>query len=134
MTARAALRAGRPTDYASLNTCAEVLGHGGYPDEAIEAFQQALSLDPHCPPMTRSLLGRALVLAGKPEEALPELRWAAAHLPDYVPSFHSLVVAAVETGRMEAARAALREAVRLLAALGATQLHRPLVFPSRQRR
>jgi DNA-binding winged helix-turn-helix (wHTH) protein/tetratricopeptide (TPR) repeat protein len=114
MTARAALRAGRPTDYASLNTCAEVLGHGGYPDEAIEAFQQALSLDPHCPPMTRSLLGRALVLAGKPEEALPELRWAAAHLPDYVPSFHSLVVAAVETGRMEAARAALREAVRLL--------------------
>ena len=83
------------------------------PTEAVEAIQRALSLDPHCPPMTRSLLGRALLLDGKPEEALPELRWCAAHLPDYVPCFHSLVVAAVETGRMEEARAALREAMRL---------------------
>jgi DNA-binding winged helix-turn-helix (wHTH) protein/tetratricopeptide (TPR) repeat protein len=113
MTARAALRAGRPADYASRNTCAEVLTHGGHPAEAVEAIQRALSLDPHCPPITRCLLGRALLLDGKPEEALPELRWCAAHLPDYVPCFHSLIVAAVETGRMQEARAALREAIRL---------------------
>ncbi len=113
MTARAALCAGRPADYASRNTCTEVLAHGGQPGEAVEAIRRALSLDPHCPPITRSLLGRALLLDGKPEEALPELRWCAAHLPDYVPCFHSLIVAAVETGRMEEARAALRESIRL---------------------
>jgi DNA-binding winged helix-turn-helix (wHTH) protein/tetratricopeptide (TPR) repeat protein len=113
MTARAALRAGRPADYVSRTTCAEVLAHGGYPAEAVEAIRRALALDPHCPPITRALLGRALLLEGKSEEALPELRWCAAHLPDYVPCFHSLIVAAVETGRMEEARAALREAIRL---------------------
>ncbi len=113
MTARAALRAGRPADYASRNTCAEVLAHGGYPAEAVAAVQRELSLDPHCPPTTRSLLGRALLLDGKPEDALPELRWCAARLPDYVPCYHSLIVAGVETGRMEEARAAVREAVRL---------------------
>jgi len=112
-TARVALRTGRPADYVSRNTCAEVLAHGGYPAEAAEAVQRALSLDPHCPPTTRSLLGRALLLAGQPEVALPELRWCAARLPDYTPCFHSLVVAATETGRMEEAQAALREAVRL---------------------
>jgi DNA-binding winged helix-turn-helix (wHTH) protein/tetratricopeptide (TPR) repeat protein len=113
ITARAALRAGRPADYAGRNTCTEVLAHGGYPTEAVEAIRRALALDPHCPPITRSLLGRALLLEGKPEEALPELRWCAAHLPDYVPCFHSLIVAAVETGREEEARAAMREAIRL---------------------
>jgi len=113
MTARAALRMGRPTDYASLNSCAEVLTHAGHASEAVAALQRALSLDPHCPPITRSLLGRALLLDGKPEQALSDLHWGAVHLPDYVPCFHSLVVAAVETGRMEEARAALREAIRL---------------------
>jgi DNA-binding winged helix-turn-helix (wHTH) protein/tetratricopeptide (TPR) repeat protein len=112
-TARVALRTGRPADYVSRNTCAEVLAHGGLPAEAAEAVQRALSLDPHCPPTTRALLGRALLLAGQPEAALPELRWCAARLPDYAPCFHSLVVAAIETGRTEEAQAALREVVRL---------------------
>jgi predicted Zn-dependent protease len=113
MTARTSLRTGRPADYASRNTCAEVLAHAGHPGEAADAVQLALSLDPHCPPTTRSLLGRALVLAGRMEEALPELQWCAARMPDYAPCFHSLVVAAVETGRLEEARAALREVIRL---------------------
>jgi DNA-binding winged helix-turn-helix (wHTH) protein/tetratricopeptide (TPR) repeat protein len=112
-TARVALRTGRPADYVSRNTCSEVLAHGNYPAEAAEAVQRALSLDPHCPPTTRSLLGRALLMNGQPEAALPELRWCAARLPDYIPCFHSLIVAAVETGRLEEAQAALREAVRL---------------------
>ncbi len=72
MTARAAMRAARLTDYATANTCTEVLAHGGYATEAAEMLQRALALDPHCPPGTRSLLGRALLLAGKSEEALAE--------------------------------------------------------------
>lgn len=113
MTARAALRAGRPTDYAVLNSCAEVLAHAGHAAEAVEALQRALSLDSHCPPIAHCVLGRALLLDGKAEEALPELRWCTVHLPDYVPCLHSLVVAAAETGHMDEARAALREARRL---------------------
>jgi DNA-binding winged helix-turn-helix (wHTH) protein/tetratricopeptide (TPR) repeat protein len=112
-TAHVALRTGRPADYVTRNTCAEVLAHGGYPVEAAEAVRRALALDPHCPPTTRSLLGRALLVDGQPEAALPELRWCAARLPDYAPCYHSLIVAATETGRIDEAKTALREAVRL---------------------
>jgi DNA-binding winged helix-turn-helix (wHTH) protein/tetratricopeptide (TPR) repeat protein len=112
-TAHSALRIARPADYASRNTCCEVLAHGGAPLEAANAVRRALALDTHAPPTTRSLLGRALLLAGDPETALPELRWCAARLPDYVPCFHSIIVAAIETGRVDEAKHALREAIRL---------------------
>jgi DNA-binding winged helix-turn-helix (wHTH) protein/tetratricopeptide (TPR) repeat protein len=112
-TARAALQIARPSDYATRNTCCEVLAHTGHPQEAAEGVRRALSLDPHCPPTTRSLLGRALLMSGEPELALPELRWCAARLPDYAPCYHSMIVAAFETGRMDEAQHALREAIRL---------------------
>lgn len=111
--ARTALRTGRPADYASCTTCGEVLAHAGHPEEAVEVVQRALSLDPFCPPTTRAVLGRALLLAGQTEAALAELRGCAARLPDYAPSFHSLVVAAGETGQVEEAQAALRAVFRL---------------------
>jgi DNA-binding winged helix-turn-helix (wHTH) protein/tetratricopeptide (TPR) repeat protein len=112
-TAHAALRIARPSDYASRNTCCEVLAHTGHPQEAADGVRRALSLDPHCPPTTRSLLGRALLLSGNPEAALPELRWCAARMPDYAPCYQSMIVAAFETGRMDEAKHAWREAVRL---------------------
>lgn len=57
----------------------------------------------------RHHLGRALLVAGRHEEALAELRRIAARLPDYGRCHHSLVAAAVETGRMEEERAAVRQ-------------------------
>ena len=35
-TARAALQIARPSDYATRNTCCEVLAHTGHPQEAAE--------------------------------------------------------------------------------------------------
>lgn len=112
-TARAALRTGRPRGYITRTSCGEVLTAAGHPEEAVETLRQALAADPFCPPATRAVLGRALLLSGRPEAALPELRWCAARLPDYAPCFHSLVVAAAETGNLEEARRALAEVVRL---------------------
>ncbi|MGE0715557.1 MAG: winged helix-turn-helix domain-containing protein [Alphaproteobacteria bacterium] len=113
VTARAALRSGRPADYGTRTACGEVLAGAGHPEEAVEAVRQALAIDPHCPPRTRAVLGRALLLAGRPEEALVELHRSAAYLPDYAPCFRSIVVAAVEVGRLDEAAAALREVARL---------------------
>ncbi|WP_376098172.1 winged helix-turn-helix domain-containing protein [Roseomonas sp. CCTCC AB2023176] len=112
-TARAAPQTGRPAYSATRATCAEVLAQAGFAEEAAEALQQALALEPLRPASLRAVLGRTLVLAGRPEEALDELRWCAARLPDYAPCFHSLVVACAETGRLEEARTALREVERL---------------------
>lgn len=112
-TARTALRTGRPADYASRNSCGEVLAHAGYPEEAATAVRHALSLDPLCPPTTYAVLGRALLLAGQTQEAFAELQSCAARLPDYVPTYHSLLVAAVEMALLDEAKAALAEAYRL---------------------
>jgi DNA-binding winged helix-turn-helix (wHTH) protein/tetratricopeptide (TPR) repeat protein len=111
--ARSAFRTGKTAFFASRITSGEVLAHAGHAEEAVEAMRFALSFDPMGPPTGYALLGRALLLAGKPDEALVELRRCAARLPDYAPCYHSLVVAAVETGRMEEARSALREVLRL---------------------
>ncbi len=53
------------------------------------------------------MLGRALLLAGRREEALAELRRTAVPLPDYAPCLRSIVVAAVELGKIDEAREAL---------------------------
>ena len=44
----------------------------GEPEEAIVQPRHTLAQDPLCPPVTRSVLGRALLLAGRPDQALPE--------------------------------------------------------------
>ncbi|MGX9964745.1 winged helix-turn-helix domain-containing protein [Roseomonas sp. F4] len=111
--ARLALRAGRPADLGTRTSCAEVLSASGFPEEAAAAVREALALDQHGAPRSRAVLGRALLLAGQAEAALTELRWCAARLPDYAPCFRTLVVAAMEMGRPEEARAALRDVKRL---------------------
>jgi tetratricopeptide (TPR) repeat protein len=111
-TGRAAVRA-NASSFESRFTYGEILTHAGDPAEAVREIRLAIALDPFCPPSFQAALGRALLLAGQPEAALPELRWCAARMPDYGPCHHTMVVAAAETGRMEEARAALREALRL---------------------
>ena len=111
--ARSALTSGRPAFAFARNTCCEVLIAAGHPEEAVAAAQGALAIDPLPPPTTHALLGRALLLAGKVEEALPPLRWCAAQLPDYAVAYDTLVVAAVESGRIPEALAAWRELLRL---------------------
>lgn len=90
-----------------------ILTHVGEPEAGAREARLALSLNPLHSPTVRASLGRALLLGGHPAEALPELRWCASRLPDYGHCHMSLVVACVETGLMEEARAALREVHRL---------------------
>jgi len=112
-TARLALRYTRTADFGTRTACAEVLAASGLPEEAVAALQESLALDPRCPPRSRAVLGRALLLAHRPEDALRELRLCAAQLPDYAPAHRSTVVAAIEAGLFEEARAALHMVRRL---------------------
>ena len=111
--ALAALKSDRPAFTAARNVCCEVMAAAGHPEEAMVIARGTLALDPGCWPATHGLLGRALLLVGKAEEALPPLRWCASHLPDYVPTYDSLLVAAVESGRTRDAITARTELARL---------------------
>ena len=85
---------------------------GSHAAAAVE-LRLALALNPFHPPFWWGTLGRALVLSGQPNEALVELRRCAARAPDYRPCHSSMVVVCVETGRLEEARTAMREVLRL---------------------
>ena len=102
-----------PCDAAARATYGEVLSMSGHAEPGAAELRTALSLDPFHPPFWRATLGRALVLAGRNEEAIEELERSRAQAPDYRPCHSSLVVAYVETGRVEAARQAGREFLRL---------------------
>ena len=79
----------------------------------LREVQLALALDPFHLPWARCALGNALLLAGQQEEALAQLRWCVARVPDYLPARENMVVAAVETGQMEEARLAVSQVLRL---------------------
>jgi predicted Zn-dependent protease len=107
-TGRAAVMA-NPCDVETRYSYADVLAHAGDPAMAAQEFRLAISLDPFHRPALRALLGRALLLCGRLEEALAELRYAAARLPNYGPGLQMLVVAAAEIGNVEEAGMALRQ-------------------------
>jgi hypothetical protein len=65
----------------------EALTHAGDPAEAEREIRLALSLDPFHPLVWRSSLGRALLVAGRLEKALAELRFCARQTPGYSPVF-----------------------------------------------
>lgn len=111
-SARAALRSHRLT-HGMRTACGEVLAAGGQADEAVSVLREAIARDPQGSPRTYAILGRALLLAGRSENALEELRRCAARLPDYAPCFRTMVVAAYETGEVTAACVALRDVARL---------------------
>ncbi len=113
VTAQAAIKGRRTAGYETISTFGNVMAAAGYPEEAAKEVSRILALDPLCSPDMHAVLGRALLLAGQPEEALQALRWCAARRPEHIYCFHSMVVAAVETGRMDEARAALEQSRRL---------------------
>jgi TolB-like protein len=106
-TARAGVRA-NPCAAGARYFYGEALTHAGDPAEAEREFRLALSLDPFHPPAWRAALGRALLVAGRLQEALMELRFFVARLPGYAPGLHSLAVAAAEAGEIGEAHTAVR--------------------------
>jgi tetratricopeptide (TPR) repeat protein len=104
-----------PCDAACRASYGEVLSMAGSHAAGVAELRIALALDPFHPPFWWGTIGRALVLAGQPEQALVELRRCMARAPDYRPGYSSLVVACVETGRLDQAQDAVREILRLRA-------------------
>lgn len=102
-----------PCDSGNRATHGEILSKAGDHEAGAAELQLAISLNPYHPPFWWAPLGRALLLAGRQEEALAELRRCAALAPDYRPCHSSIVVACAETGRLDEARAALGEVLRL---------------------
>lgn len=102
-----------PCDTAGRATYGEVLSMSGDHAAGVTELRAALSLNPFHPPFWHATIGRALLLAGRHQEALDELLRARAEAPDYRPCHSSLVVAFVETGQMDAARAAAQDVLRL---------------------
>ena len=111
-TASRGVRA-NPCDAATRLAYGEVLSMAGSHAAAVVELRLALALSQFHPPFWWGTLGRALVLSGQPNEALVELRRCAARAPDYRPCHSSMVVACVETGRLEEAHTAMREVLRL---------------------
>src|ERR1700688_2705716 len=89
-TGRAAVLANPSSGETGLGV-GDVFVHAGDPAEAASETRMAPSLDPFHPPTWRAVLGRALLLSGRPEEALAELQFCAARLPDYGPGLQMLV-------------------------------------------
>jgi tetratricopeptide (TPR) repeat protein len=109
-------------------TCSQVLAQTGHAEQAIEVMRRVLRLDPYAPPTTYSVLGRALLMAGRPAEALPELRFCAARLPDYAGCHHSILMAAHETGQPEEACRAYEDIQRLQPGWRPTESGGPWMF------
>jgi TolB-like protein/Tfp pilus assembly protein PilF len=61
-------------------------------DEAINQTRVALTLDP-LSPLSRTILGQSLVLAGRASEAIDELHRAIALSPDFVFAYYTLAIA-----------------------------------------
>jgi tetratricopeptide (TPR) repeat protein len=109
-------------------TCSEILAQNGHAEEAIEVMQRILRFDSYALPTTRSVLGRALLMAGRPQEALPELRICAARLPDYLACHHSILMAAHETGQTDEACRAFENIQRLQPGWKPTESGGPWMF------
>ena len=113
VTARMALTGAWTAGINERVTCSEVLAQGGHPEEAVAVMRRTLQFDRYAQPTVYSVLGRALLMAGRPEEALPELRICAARLPDYAGCHHSILMAAHECGDADEARRAYEDIQRL---------------------
>jgi tetratricopeptide (TPR) repeat protein len=98
-----------PSDYYARYSYGQALAHTGNPEAAIEELRLSLELNPFHSPLMRGGLGRALLLAGRREEAIAELRFCAARAPGWDTCHSIMVVALVEMGLVDEARASLRK-------------------------
>jgi TolB-like protein len=103
---RAAVRA-NPCAAESHYDYGDVLAHAGDPAEAEQEVRLALRLNPYHPAHWRVPLARALMAAGRWEEALRELHYCSSRMPHYIPCLQSLAAIAAETGHFEEAHAAV---------------------------
>jgi tetratricopeptide (TPR) repeat protein len=95
----------RPSDPALRPALADVLESIDRWDRAVEVLRDQLALHGATRTRERALchrrLARAMVRAGRPKDALPELRAAAEMLPSHPGVLHDLARAALEVGQLD---------------------------------
>ena len=94
-----------PNDAIIYAKQAQVLNLAGRPEEALQAIEKAMRLNPHYPPLNLLELGWAYRLMGRYEEAIAALKRAVIGNPDFLlPHFHLAIIYS-ELGQDEEARA-----------------------------
>jgi adenylate cyclase len=102
-----------PSDAGAYTALALVLTFSGRHADAVAAIKTAMRLNPSLPPGARIDAGMAYLLNDDPEGAIEILERARAEAPN-VDDIHAMLTAAyAQAGRLDAARRAAAEAVRL---------------------
>ena len=82
-------------------------------EEAVAETERAMRLDPFHSPALFSHLGHARYLLGQSEAAVEALRTCVRRAPNFRPAFVFLAAASARAGRMDEARAAADEVMRI---------------------
>jgi len=90
-----------------------ILRFSGRADEAVESIKKAMRINPHYPPEYLLVAGLAYCQAGRYEEAITAQRAAVSRNPNLLGSRICLMACYSMAGRDEAARAELKELLRL---------------------
>jgi adenylate cyclase len=90
-----------------------VLYQNGRAPESLERMKRIMRNDPFPPAVYSSYLGNAYYLTGQYERALESLRVAAARMPGYRAAFAWLAATSAQLGRLDEARAAAAEVLRV---------------------
>jgi adenylate cyclase len=109
---RTALRI-NPNDADSLRNFATVLASAGLFRDSLDAWDQAIRLDPFFPAITFGLKARAHVMLGEYDKAIPLARTCAERAPKLMACFFHLAIAANEQGLTDESRAAVRRILEL---------------------
>jgi adenylate cyclase len=102
-----------PNDAEAYANLASTLNFGGRAQEALGLIEKAIRLNPRCPAFYLYVLGQALRLLGRTEEAIASQKRALARSPDFLVSHVALVVMYSESGREQEARAEAAEILRI---------------------
>src|SRR5713101_4824017 len=95
------------------NSLALALSSSGKPAEGVKAAHEAMRLDPSNRDFYSGIEGRAYVLMGRYEEAIPPLKMVLVRYSNIIPPRLMLIASYVELGRNEEARAEAAEVVRI---------------------
>jgi adenylate cyclase len=117
-----------PNDAIIYAKQAQVLNLAGRPEEALQAIEKAMRLNPHYPPLNLLELGGAYRLMGRYEEAIAALKRAVIGNPDFlIPHFHLAIIYS-ELGREEEAQAEGAEILRISPTLSLAEARSRLPF------
>ncbi len=100
----------------------------GYQDDAMAAMQTAMRLHPNYPPIYLHFLTRILVTSRRFDEALPHLERLIKAMPTSTNSLASYAACNVGLGRMDAAKWAVDEILRISPSFSLTTLHEQSPF------